>query len=60
MLFWIVLLTLVVFGNYFFKTIYGSVYHVATGKEIGSSFYTTSRYGQHDYAYDLGKSVFRF
>jgi hypothetical protein len=60
MLFWIVLLTLVVFGSYFFKTIYGSIYHIVTGQSLGSSFYNNTKYGQHDYAYDLGKAVFRF
>ena len=57
-LFWTILIVVAFFSNYFLKTIYGSVYHIATGNEIGSSFYSTTRYGQHDYSYDLGKMVF--
>ena len=57
--FWIILIVLVVFGNYIFKTIYAKTYRVITGNDIDSKFYTTSKYGQHDYAYDLGKSIFR-
>ena len=56
---WIILIVFLVFSNYIFKTIYGSIYHIATGNEIGSSFYSTTRYGQQDYSYDLGKMVFR-
>lgn len=56
---WIVVLVFIVFSNYIFKTIYGTFYKVVTGREIGSSFYSTGRYGAHDYSYDLGKSIFR-
>ena len=56
--FWIVLILLVVFGNYFSKTIYATFYKVMTGKDIGSAYYTTNRYGGPDYRYELGKSVF--
>jgi len=59
MLFWIVLFLVIVFGNYFFKTIYGSLYRVTTGDSLGSSFYNNTKYGQPDYAYSFGKAIFR-
>jgi hypothetical protein len=59
MIFWIVLLVFVIFGSYISKTIYGSLYHMTTGNSLGSSFYKNTKYGQPDYAYDFGKSVFK-
>jgi len=60
MVFWIILIVLLLFSSYFIKTIYGSIYYLTTGNEIGSSYYTTTRYGQRDYSYDFGKALFRF
>ena len=58
-MFWIILLVFIVFGSYFFKTIYGFLYRITTGNSLGSSFYNNTKYGQPDYAYGLGKAVFR-
>lgn len=58
MFFWVVIILIVVFGNYFTKTIYATFYKVMTGKDIGSTYYTTNMYGAPDYRYQLGKSVF--
>jgi predicted permease len=57
-IFWIVVFFLVIFGSYFFKTIYGSLYRMTTGNSLGSSFYNNTKYGQPDYAYALGKAIF--
>ena len=56
--FWIIILVLLVFGTYFSKTVYAAFYKFTTGKDIGSTFYTTNMYGGPDYRYDVGKSVF--
>jgi hypothetical protein len=55
----IILFFFIIFGTYFFKTIYGSLYRITTGDSLGSSFYNNTKYGQQDYAYALGKAVFR-
>ena len=59
MFFWIVLVVLILFSSYLSKTIYGSIYRITTGNSLGSSFYNNTKYGQPDYAYSFGKSIFR-
>ena len=57
--FWIVIIIFAVFSNYILKTIYGFIYKITTGNDIGASFYETNRYGTRDYSYDFGKAIFR-
>jgi len=57
--FWILLILFAVFSSYFFKTIWSYIYYTTTGNSLGSSFYNNTKYGQPDYAYALGKAVFR-
>ena len=57
--FWVGGVLLIVFGNYFLKTLFGAIYKLTTGKDIGSSYYTTTKFGNHDYRYDFGKAIFR-
>ena len=54
----ILIVLLFVFGSYIFKTLFGTFYKLTTGTDIGTKFYTTTKYGTHDYRYDFGKSVF--
>ena len=56
---WVGVILLFVFGNYFAKTLVGAIYKLITGKDIGTAYYTTTKYGTHDYRYDFGKSIFR-
>ncbi len=55
--FWIAIVVFFFIGSYFAKTIFAQVYKVTTGKELPSSFFTTTIYGTPDYRYEIGKNL---
>ncbi len=55
--YWLAIVGLFFVASYLSKTVFAQVYKVITGKELPSTFYTTTVYGTPDYRYEIGKNL---